>query len=239
MVRTVEIYAAKEPLVYGQQLTAEDVHLIRYAEDFLPEGVYLADSDLFPEGEDELRTVLRPMEPNEAILAVKVTAPGEDAGLTQRLAQGMRAFTIRVDVSSGVSGFLRPNDKVDVYWSGRAGDANGGEEFTRLIQGSVKIIAVDQTSDGGRSEAQIARTVTVEVTPAEVAALAQAQATGSLSLSLVGSADTTVAGSIEIDTWGLLGIQEEVIVEAEQEKICTIRTRRGAEVLEIPIPCTN
>jgi pilus assembly protein CpaB len=28
-------------------------------------------------------------------------------------------------------------------------------------------------------------------------------------------------------------------VVAEPEEVCTIRTRRGAEVVEIPIPCTN
>ena len=31
----------------------------------------------------------------------------------------------------------------------------------------------------------------------------------------------------------------ELAPEAEEEKVCTIRTRRGAEVVEIPIPCTN
>jgi pilus assembly protein CpaB len=239
MVPTVEIIAAKRPLVYGQELTKDDLQVIRYSERHLPEGVFLTMDDVFSKGDDEMRVVLRPIEVNEAILAVKVSAPGEDAGLTQRLGQGMRAFAIRVDVSSGVSGFLRPGDRVDVYWSGSSGNANRGEEFTRLIQSSVALIAVDQTSDGSRNEAQIARTVTVEVTPTQVAALAQAQATGKLSLALVGTGDNSVAESIEIDNRALLGIQEEQIVEVEREQECSIKTRRGADVVEIPIPCTN
>lgn len=98
---------------------------------------------LFPETTDEPRVVLRPIEKDELILAVKVTKPGEDAGLTSRLAPGMRAFAINVDVSSGVSGFLRPGDRVDVYWTGRVGQHGSRTEVTKLIEASVALIAVD------------------------------------------------------------------------------------------------
>ncbi len=238
MVPTVDIFAAKNPLVYGQMLTIEDVHHIRYPEASLPPGAFRTIEELFPNGDEKLRVVLRPIEPNEVILPVKVTNPGEDAGLTQRLAQGMRAFAIRVDVSSGVSGFVRPGDRVDVYWSGVANVGQRRQDLTRLIQSSVKIIAIDQSADGNQSEARIARTVTVEVSQVEVAALAQAQATGNLSLALVGYGDNTDVGIVEIDTQELLGIEEEV-VQAQEQRVCTIRTRKGAEVIEIPIPCTN
>lgn len=238
MVPTVDIFAAKNPLVYGQMLTIEDVHHIRYPEASLPPGAFRTIEELFPNGDEKLRVVLRPIEPNEVILPVKVTSPGEDAGLTQRLAQGMRAFAIRVDVSSGVSGFVRPGDRVDVYWSGVANVGQRRQDLTRLIQSSVKIIAIDQSADGNQSEARIARTVTVEVSQVEVAALAQAQATGNLSLALVGYGDNTDVGIVEIDTQELLGIEEEV-VQAQEQRVCTIRTRKGAEVIEIPIPCTN
>nr|MCW1951927.1 Flp pilus assembly protein CpaB [Octadecabacter sp.] len=88
--------------------------------------------------------------------------------------------------------------------------------------------------------ATIARTVTVQVSPNQVAALAQAQATGNLSLSLVGRTDDTVSGAIEVDQASLLGIvQQAPAPEVQAEEECTIRTRRGAEVIDIPIPCTN
>ena len=40
--------------------------------------------------------LLRAMEKDEAVMAVKVTEPGEDAGLTSRLERGMRAYAIKV-----------------------------------------------------------------------------------------------------------------------------------------------
>ncbi len=243
-VPTVEVVAMKRSIAYGEPLTPEDVHVIRYAQPFLPEGVFMTTEELFPNGADMVRSALRQMEANEPILAVKVTAPGEDAGITSRLGSGMRAFAISVNATSGVSGFLRPGDRVDVYWTGRVDiGAAGGSEVTKLIETGLRLVAVDQTSDSTRSEASVARTVTVEATPQQVAKLAQAQSSGALALSLMGSRDETVASAIEVDQRSLLGIAEEqeLVVEAAPPppEVCTIRTRRGAEVVEIPIPCTN
>jgi pilus assembly protein CpaB len=176
------------------------------------------------------------MEPDEAILATKVTEPGESAGVASRLSPGMRAFTIQTDVTSGVSGFLRPGDRVDVYWTGNV--PNSGRE-TRLIDAAVQIIGINQSADEDRTGAIVARTVTIEVTPRQVASLAQAQATGRLTLSLVGVDDGTVAESINIDQRDLLNIEEEVVVEAPQEEQCFVRHRRGTEIVQVPIECTN
>lgn len=247
-VPTVSVYAVTRQMKYGETLTPEDVVLIQYAEPHLPEGVFRTEEELFPEGDEELRVVTRVMEINEPILAVKVTEPGDIAGITSLLSPGMRAFTINVDVQSGVSGFLRPGDRVDVYWSGNlrtAGGENGN--ITQLILASVELIATDQTSEANRSDAAIARTVTVQVSPANVAALAQASATGKLSLALVGAGDTETIASIAIDQKTLLGFVEapEAVVEApvvvEVVEKCYIKQRdaNGARVnTDIEIPCT-
>ncbi|MEL6451769.1 MAG: Flp pilus assembly protein CpaB [Pseudomonadota bacterium] len=242
IVPTIPVYVAERPLKYGEALTAEDVRKVDWPENAIPEGVFTEENPLFPEGETEQRVVLRTMEKDEAILAVKVTEPGEEAGLTSRLERGMRAFAIKVDVASGVSGFLRPGDRVDVYWTGAVDRSLSQDrgEVTKLIEPGIKLIAIDQNAAGDLDGAIIAQTVTVAVAPGQVATLAQAQSTGRLSLSLVGAEDDTIASAIEVDQRALLGIAtQEVKAEVEEEKTCSIRTRRGAEVVEIPIPCTN
>lgn len=245
-IDTIDVYVAKKSLKYGQELNMKDVKLVAFPRNSLPEGIYETEEALFPKGEDEPRTVLRSIEKHEAILEAKVTGPGEEAGITSQLDRGMRAFAINVDVTSGVSGFLRPGDRVDIYWTGQVArgtselEGRGYTEVTKLIETNIKLIAVDQEANADTSEAIIARTVTVSVKPQQVAALAQAQSTGRLSLSLVGADDDSIAEAIEVDQRGLLGIQEQVVEAAPLEKqICTIRTRRGAEVIETPIPCTN
>lgn len=242
VVPTVSVYVADKPLRYGQKLTREDVRVVNWPEDAIPEGTFTEENSLFPENSDKLRVVLRTIEKGEAILGVKVTAPGEDAGLTSRLERGKRAFTIKVDVSSGVSGFLRPGDRVDVYWTGRANVNHQGSQgdVTKLIEPGIQLIAIDQSAGGNHDEVTIAQTVTVAISPQQVASLAQAQSSGRLSLSLVGAEDDTLATAVEVDQRTLLGIvQQEAQAEVKAERVCTIRTRRGAEVMELPIPCTN
>ncbi len=239
IVPTVEVIVADAPLRYGEILDPETVRIVRWPENAVPEGAFTDKAALFPNENSRPRFVLRAMEKDEAILAVKITEPGEDAGLISRLEKGMRAFAIRVDVASGVSGFLRPGDRVDIYWTGQP-PGGSREEITRLIDTGVTLIAIDQTAGGDLDGAVIARTVTVAARPDQVAKLAQAQSTGSLSLALLGADDDTTSEQIEVDQRGLLGLAAaEIEVEPEQERVCTIRTRRGAEVVEIPIPCTN
>jgi pilus assembly protein CpaB len=237
MVPTVEVFVLNQQMRYGQRITTEDVRAVKWPEDAIPEGAFKSMEELFPKGEDVLRSVLRTMEKDEAILAAKVTEPGEDAGVGSRLAQGMRAFAIRVDVTSGVSGFLRPGDRVDVYWTGTPPGGSG--EFTKLIDTNVRLIAVDQSADEDISDAILARTVTVEATPQQVAELAQAQQSGRLWLSLVGVDDATVASAVQVDQSELLGIVAPQAVVVEEQEVCTVKTRRGGEIVEVPIECTN
>jgi len=242
VVPTVGVIVSNRGLKYGEPLTQEDVRIVEWPETAVPEGSFTDMAVLFPEIANGDRFVLRTMEKDEALMQVKVTEPGEPAGLTSRLEKGMRAFAISVDVASGVSGFLRPGDIVDVYWTGSLrGTIQGADgEITRLIQTNIQLIAVDQTTGSDVTGTTIARTVTVAATPEEIAALAQAQNTGRLSLALVGVQDETVASAIEVDQNKLLGIKEKAPeVQPVQEKVCTIRTRRGGETVTTEIPCTN
>jgi pilus assembly protein CpaB len=231
----VEVYVVKKSVDYGDPLTKDDVQKSYLPKNTLPEATFGDIAMLFPEDNSEPRYVLRPMEKFEPILAIKVTEPGEQAGLTGALEKGMRAFAIKVEAAD----FLQPGDRVDIYWTGATESSTG--EITRLIESTMKIIAVDRNGKSQSSDGSIQnRTMTVAATPEQVARLAQAQATGRLVMSLVGVGDDTETGKIEVDTGSMLGITEAAApVAVEAEKVCTIRTRKGADVVEIPIPCTN
>lgn len=228
---TVEVLVAARPLRYGEPITAADVRAVAWPAEAMPPGIFTSVEALVPEPRRP-RVALRAMEPNEPILEVKVSQPGQPAGIAAMLRPGMRAFTIRVDSSSGISGTLRPGDMVDLYWTGRG--QNG--EVTRLLASAVRIIALDENADQDRSFSGIPRSVTVEAEPELVAIIAQGQSTGRLSLSVVGVDDERELAGIEVDSRRLLGVEEATLAPAER---CTIRTRRGGEVVVIEIPCTN
>lgn len=250
MVRTVDVYVADTQFKYGQVMTAEDVRLVAWPENTIPEGAFTADNVLFEDGEARPRYVIRPMEKNEPVLAVKVTEPGKKAGLTSQLQKGFSAFSIKVDAATGVSGFLRPGDRVDVYWTGRP-DRNLQQtygEITRLIEEGLQVIAIDQSTSGSDTVITgVAQTVTVAASKGQVLALTQGQATGRLSLSLVGANDDTIVGNLEIDQRQLLGIEEEVeeapeeVVVVEEKRICYQTERRGTQQVQtdIVIPCPD
>lgn len=231
-----QVYVLKDAKNYGDPLTKDDVELVYWPKNSLPEGSFLEEAVLFPPGTNQERFVLRQMEKMEPVLAVKITKPGDPPGLAGQLEKGMRAFAIKVDVQTGVSGFLQPGDNIDIYWTG---SANGmGGDITRLIENKTKIIAVDQQA-GASSGATVARTITVAVTPEQVARLAQAQATGRLTLSLVGQNDEELAGEIQVTPNDISGAKPEEVVKVEERKRCTIRTNKGGATEEVEIPCTN
>jgi len=233
---TTEVFVVSRALRYGERLAPNDVQGIRWPTEFVPFGAFTSMEDIFPNGEEERRTVLRAMEQHEPLLALKVTAPGEDAGVASRLEAGTQAFTLQIDVVTGVSGFLRPGDRVDVYWTGTGRE---GESLTRLIRSNLQIVALDQLADTDRNNPMIARTITFAARPTDIAALTQAQASGRLTLALVGLNDTSASETVEVSRDELLG-ERAVIAEAvEGPRICTVRHRRGADVVEMQVPCTN
>jgi pilus assembly protein CpaB len=236
--KLVEVYVFNKELNYGDALTPEDVQLIYWPEQALPETIFRDPALLFPENADGPRYIMRKTEAYEPVLASRVTEPGELAGLTSKLAPGMRAFQITVGVASGVASFVQPDDLIDIYWTGSI----NGIQQTRLIESAMQIIAVDDAFNEGQSTGGTAGTITVAVTPERVARLTQAQATGRLTMSLVGDDKSIISENIEVDTNALLGIVEEVeevapvVVEAQK---CFAKQRKGGELVDtnVEIPC--
>lgn len=238
--KLVEVYVFNKTLNYGDALTEEDVQLIYWPESSLPETIFRDKAVLFPENAPGPRYVMRTTEAYEPVLSSRLTEPGELAGLTAKLKPGMRAFAIKVSVASGVAGFVQPDDFIDIYWTG---DINGIDQ-TRLIESSMQIIAVDKAFNEGQVSGNDANTVTVAATPEQVAKLTQAQATGSLSMSLVGDSAEVVTEPIEVDTNTMLGIVEEAPVEVAPvvvEEVCYAKQRKGGELVDtnIEIPCQD
>ncbi|MBO9397880.1 Flp pilus assembly protein CpaB [Shimia sp. R9_1] len=245
-VELVDGFIVARQMKFGEKLALKDVRRTKWPKAAMPEGMFTNADEIFPDGDNKQRVVLRTMEKGEVLIAAKLTEPGQEAGIRSRLKEGERAFTIKVDVTSGVSGLLRPGDRVDVYWTGGVeNDISRRGDFTKLIKPNVKLIAVDQSVNEEMEGGGIARTVTVAVASDQVPALNFAQSSGRLSLSLVGAGDDTVAEVIEVDQKRLLGIEDapepEVreVVQVEPERVCSIKTRKGGNVSTIPIPCTN
>ena len=241
--KLVEVYVFAKAKKYGDALAEEDVKIIYWPEKSLPEAIFRDKATLFPENADSPRYIMRSTEAFEPVLASRVTEPGELASLTSKLEKGKRAFAIRVGVDSGIANFVKPDDYIDILWTGSVAGVEGG--ITRQIESAVLVIAVDNAINEGQvSSDTVARTVTVAATPEQVARLAQAQSTGRLTLSLARDSSEVIDGTVETDTNAMLGIVEEVVapeVVAPEVKKCYAKQRSGGVLVDtgVEIPCQD
>ncbi len=117
--------------------------------------------------------------------------------MSAQLTQGMRAVSIQISDSTGASGFILPNDRVDVLMTR---NATGAGSQTRTILQDVRVLAIGQTYKQKKGEKVITgKTATLEVTPAGADALANAGASGTLTLALRPLVNAPVAEQSYVD----------------------------------------
>jgi pilus assembly protein CpaB len=190
------IVVANRPLRFGDQLTASTLRELPWPQDALPAGAFGKIADLTA----TKRVVLTPMEPNEAILASKITGPGERATLSAVLDPGMTAVTARVNDVQGVAGFVLPGDRVDVALT-RQGEKNTAA--TDVVIEDAKVLAIDQLADEKTDKPSVVKAVTLEVNVTDGEKIALASTVGTLSLLLRKAGEITADDSRRVTTTDL------------------------------------
>jgi len=180
------IVAAKE-VPAGTVLDAAALKEVAWPKDSVPPGSFTSTEKLIGK---EVRIKLLVGEP---ILQGRIT--GEMAGLPGRLTPGYRALAMKVDEVIGVSGFIVPDDRVDVIATIPTPGTN--ERVSKIVLQDKRVLSVASNAEQKGPTGQMARSITLEVTPEEAEKLAIAQTEGSLSLALRSSGDEK-----KIDTSG-------------------------------------
>jgi pilus assembly protein CpaB len=199
--RTVAAEAAPMPTPPAQKS-------VLVARSAIPRGQILKPTDLawqtWPEGgldhayiqkgvktiEDFAGWVARdPFGPGEPITESKIVAPGSRGFLAAVLSPGMRAVSVPVSNTSGISGFVLPGDQVDILITHSLADNSGKGDAKQhtaaeTVLHDVRVIGIDQKLDNKGGEAVVAKTATLEVTPKQSEIIAVASEIGKLSLSL-------------------------------------------------------
>jgi pilus assembly protein CpaB len=176
----VRIAVASLPLVYGAEITPDKVKFVNYPQTSLPPGTYRSIAELLPEG--KRRVALRPIQVNQPLLATDLSGEGQNASIAALLPDGMRAATVRINDVSGVAGFVKPNDTVDVLITRQA--IGSDEQVTDVLLQNVRVIAMGQDASGANEKPAVQRSATLEVTPVDAQKLALGQQLGQLSFVL-------------------------------------------------------
>ena len=219
----VDVVVAGRDIAFGQEIERQMLTTISWPREALPQGIYKNYEELLPGNGIEARRAKRAISQGELILVTKVSDFGEKVTITQTLGPNHRAMAIKVNAETAVGGFVTPGDFVDVVLTqGRAEKLRA----VTILQ-NIRVIGVDQDADEQSDSPEIARTVTVEVTPEQGQKLALAQQAGTLSLTL----RTLEAIEDEpLESIRLSDVMRDVSPAEEDAPARMIRVRRGIAV---------
>ncbi|MGK7651977.1 Flp pilus assembly protein CpaB [Roseovarius sp. B08] len=218
----VEIYVARSEIAFGQAIEGHLVTLHKWPREALPVGAFYDIASLVPADREQQRRAKGRFFPGEVMLASKVSEFGEKVTLVQKLGENTRAMAIKVDAVTAVGGFVTPGDFVDIVLT------QGAQLELRAVTilQNIRVIGVDQQSEELNDQPEVARTITVEVTPEQGQRLALAQKAGTLSLTL-----RTLEG-VEDKPMEMVRLRDLLQEEGPVEKVevqPTVRVRRGTE----------
>ena len=219
----ISVVVAGQDIPFGTTIEGHKLTTIMWPAEAVPPGTFEDYSTLLPAAGDDPRRAKRAMAQGELVLANKVSDFGEKVTIVQTLGKNTRAMAIKVDAQSSVGGFVTPGDTVDIVLT-----QGGGASLRAItILQNIRIVGVDQQADELNEQANVAKTVTVEVTPEQGQKLALAQQAGRLSLTLR-TLDSVVDEPME--SIRLSDIIRDKSPTEEGPKL-TVKVRRGATTL--------
>ena len=135
-----------------------------------------------------------PVGAGEPVTGAKIIAPGDRGFLAAVLRPGMRAISVPVTVTSGISGFIFPGDSVDLLLTYQVPSppTSGDEQKKNVyehkaaatVMRNIRVIGIDQRLESKAGEAVVAHTATFEVTPKQSEGIALASEIGKVALTL-------------------------------------------------------
>ena len=136
VAETQQVAVAAVGLSPGMEIRKEMVSVTSFLAKSMPvESIFTNPADL------EGRVVLSPVQTGEPIFRSRVTGPDSSgAGVSALVAVGKRAMAVRVDKIIGVSGFIRPQNRVDVLVT-LGNPSDKGESITKTVLENMLVLA--------------------------------------------------------------------------------------------------
>jgi len=159
------------------------------------------------------RVALVSLPKGQVIQANQIADPSPSLGLAHVVPEHMRAITVGLDAVSGVAGFLKPGNHVDVLATITQDDAT----VTLTVLQDVELLALGQESqptpeDRPKASGKPARvesqpTATLAVTPEQAQRLVLAESKGKLRLALRSIEDHAALDLQKTTAWEVTGLR--------------------------------
>ena len=180
--RMARIVVATQDMGFGTPLAGTNLRLANWPASSVPAGAFMSIEEAMQGG----RVALRPLSVGEPVLQSKVSGEGGRATLSAVLPEDQRAVSIPVDAVTGVAGFVRAGDVVDVLLTRQIpGDgATGADLFTTTVLENVLVLAIDQVASESETAPAVGQTATLQTNMNGAQKLTLANRLGTLSLAL-------------------------------------------------------
>ena len=180
----VPVVVAAVDLPWGTKLNSEMIKRTPYLKESLPPG-YFSDSDAM-----EGRVLIVSLKQNEPILETKLAPTSvRTGGVSAVVTPGKRAISVKGDKVLGISGFIKPGNRVDVLVTLK----HRKQETTKIVLENVLVLAtgkeIQENDKGNPSPVDV---YTMEVTPEEGEKLTLAASKGKLQFALRNVTDAEI-----------------------------------------------
>jgi pilus assembly protein CpaB len=184
---TVDILVAARPLAVGETVGRQQVRWQAWPRGAVPSGS-LTRLPGTPEGSLPVdpAPARSAMLEGEPVAASKLASAGSGSPLAHLLAPTMRAVAVPIREETSAGGFIQASDHVDVIVTAKRTDSGREAAHSEILLRAVRVLAVGKALSG---KAGGSRTATLELTPGQARMLISAQATGEISLSLIGTGE--------------------------------------------------
>jgi pilus assembly protein CpaB len=200
LAQTQDIVVAARDVQIGEKLSIVDVKLVKWARLSEPVGAF---TDPAMVGNSFARDQLvagQPVTQRNLISADKV--PGV---MPMIIPPGMRAMSVAVDEVGDISGFVKPRTHVDVLVAVAGSGPNNDKPYSKIVLQNIEVIAVAQQIDKGKDEPEVARVVTLLVSPHDAEKLGLATHDGLVRLAMRNYNDDKITPTSGSDYADLLG----------------------------------
>ena len=198
----IPVLVAKTDIPWGTKLTQEMVATTPFFKESLPPGYYTKFEDI------QDRVVIVSVKPGEPLVEHRL-APTDikTGGVSAVLEPGRRAIAVKGDPIIGISGFIKPGDRVDVVVTFE--DRQNNIEASKILLQNLLVLATGtQIEPDAEGKPMPVDVYALEVSPEESEKVALAAAEGKIQLALRGLIDpdeVSTIGATKISALGGMG----------------------------------
>lgn len=223
----VSVAVASVDLSWGTKLQSEMMRSRPYLKESLPEG-YRSSLDTLKD-----RVLIAPVKKNEPILESKL-APTTVAtgGVSAIVTPGKRALAVKGDKVIGISGFILPNNRVDVLVT--LEDKKRKRQMTKVVLENLLVLATGtQIEENDKGEPAPVDVYTLEVTPEEGEKLTLAATRGKLQFALRNVTDGETVFTKGATVQGTLSSYRPPVSRKVLRQRTTVEVIKGSEVKKV------